>query len=93
MSGGDRIAPEGGQCMSVECGELIRAGPVAGSHELQKQATPQCPGAVPGLSEVSILLVEMCVVTGKRELGLVTKPVVLGSISPKKSWLCGFRRI
>lgn len=66
MSGGGEIAPEGYQCMSVEGGELMRAGPMAGSHELQKQATPQCHGSVLDLSEASILLAEMCVVTGKR---------------------------
>lgn len=76
MSGGEEIAPEGGQCLSVECGDLLKVGPVAGSHELRKQTTPQCPGSVPGLSEASTLPTEMCVVTGERELGWVTEPIV-----------------
>lgn len=75
------MAPEGGQCMSVECGDLVRVRPVAGSHELWKQITPQCPGTVPGLYEASILPVEMCVVTGERELSWVTEAMILGGVS------------
>lgn len=26
------MAPDSGQCMSVECGNLVRVGPMAGSH-------------------------------------------------------------
>lgn len=76
---------EGGRCTSVEHGGLVRVRPVAGSHEFRKQTIPQCPGTVPSLSEASILPAEMCAVTGERELGWVTEPVVSVGVSPKKS--------
>ena len=46
--------------------------------ELWEQMSPRCPGTVPGLSEASILLAEMCVVIGERKQGWVTEWMVWG---------------
>lgn len=89
MSSGGGMAQACGQCMSVECGDLGSVGPVSQSHELRNQPTPQCPGAVPSLSEASVLTAEMYVVTGERELGQVTEQMALGGESSKKSQLWG----
>lgn len=67
--------------MSVECADR------GGQPELRKQTAPPCAGCVPGLSVLSILPAEMCLVTGERERGWVTEPKVSVSVSPAKSWL------
>lgn len=72
-------------CVSQVWCNLVRGGPVADSHSSGNRQHLSVPGTVPGWSEVSILPVEICVVTGERELDWVTKWVVSGGLSPEKS--------